>query len=109
MDIKKYIKKFNPIVDDHIAFDSFFSVNVTDKNSDINFWVDVEVKDKDLSIDWNQYIFHTNNEWDMLKKSMQENDYIFDICSSLAVTHLERMKMIKQGEKREWFDIFHKS
>lgn len=85
----------------------YFSVLIKDK--DIEVWVDVSVEDKDLSIDWNKYIFFTYLEEDVRLKHYQEahNDeagaYNADACFSLATSYLEEKELIYQSNKGNWF------
>ena len=85
----------------------YFSVLIKDK--DIEVWVDVSVEDKDLSIDWNKYIFHLTDEEDVKIKQYQEaytdevGCYNADACFSLATSYLEEQKLIYQSNKGNWF------
>lgn len=85
----------------------YFSVLIQDKK--IKVWVDVSVEDKDLSIDWNKYIFHLWNEEDVKVRDYQDacNDeagaYNCDACFSLATSYLEEQELIYQSNKGNWF------
>jgi len=66
-------------------FNNYFSALIKDNNENINFWIDCSLidgygnhnnfVDNDLYIDWefNQYIFHLENENDIKAKKYQEN------------------------------------
>lgn len=85
----------------------YFSVLIQDKK--IKVWVDVSVEDKDLSIDWNKYIFYLTDEEDVKIKQYQEaytdeaGCYNADACFSLATSYLEEQKLIYQSNQGNWF------
>lgn len=57
-------------------------IEITDKNSGMNFWIEYWPSDGDWDMDWNQYIFYNNHE-DKLRKAIQEDSdfasWAFDI------------------------------
>ena len=79
----------------------YFSVLIQDKK--IKVWVDVSVDDKDVSIDWNKYIFHLDNEEDVKVKQYQEDCDNCDTCFSLASEYLEEQELIYQSNIGNWF------
>ena len=85
----------------------YFSVLIKDK--DIEVWVDVSVEDKDLSIEWNKYIFFLDRKEDIRIKQYQEaytdevGCYNADACFSLASEYLERHNLIYQSNQGNWF------
>ncbi len=82
----KIIKNFDPIA---IKIDANGSVLIKDKKSKLLFWVDVWRDGTELTWDWNQYIFHTDNPGDMLKKEIQESADVADLASSVAREYFE--------------------
>lgn len=86
MEAKTIIEKFEPIA---IKIGDSGSVLIEDKNSKLTFWVDVWSDGEELTWDWNQYIFYTDNATDMLKKAIQENCEIADIVSNVAREYFE--------------------
>ena len=48
----------------------------------------------DIVIDWNQYIFNTNNSIDIFKKKMQNNSEITNETFNLVLTFLENKNLI---------------
>lgn len=79
-----------------------YSVQVFDKVSKMAFWLDVYISDRDVACDWNQYIFHTDDEDDMKRQKMQENCDFFSDAESAACAYLEKIGAIIQDENGEW-------
>lgn len=79
----------------------YFSVLIQDKK--IKVWVDVSVEDKDLSIDWNKYIFYLDSEENVKIKQYQEDCDNADACFSLANSYLEKQNLIYQSNIGNWF------
>jgi hypothetical protein len=88
--------KFNGDVEDG------FSVLVVDEKSKFQAWMDVFVDNKDVSADWNQYIFHLNDDKDVFQKEMQDDCYIFEMCNSAAIDFLQEINKISQDENANW-------
>ena len=82
-----------------------WSVLVKDKNSNFQAWVDVSVDEKyqDVSTEWNQYIFYTDDSSDVLQQELQDNDMIFDYCTSEAIQKLQAEGLIDQDDQAHWF------
>ena len=82
-----------------------FSILIEDLYNDIEGWLDVWVDKayKDVSIEWNQYIFFLDNENDVEKRKWQDDLGVFDYASSLAVSILEDKGLIYQNDKGKWF------
>jgi len=97
------INNFSPIT---IKFDGDstdgYSVLVKDENSEFEAWVDVYVLDGDIITDWNKQIFYLNNEKDIFQKNMQDDAYIFELCTSISVQFLEENNKVKQNESGIW-------
>ena len=53
----------------------YWAVQVFDEETKKFYWLDVsyDPKYKDLSIDWNQYIFYLSDEDDLARKAFQED------------------------------------
>ena len=84
--------------------DEGFSVLVKDTNSNFSAWVDVYIPNdsKDVSVDWNKYIFNTTNSNDIKQKTIQEDNEVFDVVTSEAVNFLSEKGLLVQDEKGEW-------
>jgi hypothetical protein len=82
-----------------------FSVLIEDLHNDIEGWLDVWVDKvyKDVSIEWNQYIFFLDNENDVEKRKWQDDLGVFDYAGSLAVSVLQDKGLIYQNDKGKWF------
>lgn len=80
-----------------------YSVLVKDKKSDWTAWVDISVENKDISADWNQYIFHKDIAEDVIAKKVQEDLDVFEAATSEAISFLETKGFIYQDEKAAWF------
>ena len=89
MDAKKIIKQFKPTVVKTIKDDDDFGVAIKDVNSNLVFWVDVWGDLDNLQCDWNKQVFILTDENDVLRKEIQENTHIADICFSLACESVE--------------------
>lgn len=98
--VKKIVSKFKPIAEKHSGSKKEgYSVLVKDKNSDFSAWVDVYIRDNDVSNDWNKYIFNLKDSGDVRQKALQENNDIFESATSEAVDYLEKKGAIYQDDK----------
>ena len=62
----------------------------------MTFWVDVDFPDGELRIDWNQYIFMTNDKEHMKRKAVQSSCYWYvEICSRVR-RFLLRKKLMNE-------------
>lgn len=93
-EVKKIIKKYDPIVLKYEDNDSYFSVLLKDKNSTFESWIDISIENDDISIEWNQFSYNLDNSKDMIKKKVQNDDYVFDLSGSVALEKLEEDNMI---------------
>jgi hypothetical protein len=84
--------------------DEGFSVLVKDTNSNFSAWVDVYIPNdsKDVSVDWNEYIFNLDNSNDIKQKRIQEDNEVFDVVTSEAVNFLSEKGLLVQDENGEW-------
>ena len=100
---KQIIKNFKPKA---VKFDgntdSAYSVLIVDQYSGLQLWVDVDVVDKDVRADWNQYIFILTDEDDLLKIEVQADCNVFDLATSEAIDFLESINKIQQTEDAQW-------
>lgn len=82
-----------------------FSVLIEDLHDDIEGWLDVWVDPvyKDVSVEWNQYIFFLDNGNDVEKRKWQDDLGVFDYASGLAVSVLHNKGLIYQNDKGKWF------
>lgn len=103
MDLVKIRLNFNPKgVKFNGNIEDGFSVLVVDEKSKFQAWMDVYVSSNDVSADWNQYIFHLDNSKDVFQKEIQEDAYIYDLCSSAAIQMLEYANLISQDSDGNW-------
>ena len=103
MDLTKIRLNFAPkAVKIDESTEGFISVLVVDEKSKFQAWMDVCIDNKDISVDWNQYIFHLDNEKAVFQKEMQDDCYIFEMCNSEAVNFLENINKISQDENANW-------
>ena len=103
--INKVITNINPkAVKFNGDEDEGFSVLVKDTNSDFSAWVDVYIPNdsKDVSVDWNEYIFNLDNSKDIKQKAIQEDNEVFDVVTSEAVNFLSDKGLLVQDENGEW-------
>lgn len=108
--VNKIVDEFNPEAVEYTADDNNgWSVKIKDKNSEMEFWVDVWVDTNynDVETEWNQYIFDTNNDNDNLKNAVQENNSVFDLATSEAINYLQEQNIIEQDDKANWYVVYH--
>lgn len=105
-DYNEIITSFNPIsVKCRKDDESEYSVLIKDENSNFEAWVNVTIDNKDISCDWNKYIFNNDNSKDALQNKVQQNNDIFDDVTSEAINKLEKDNFIKQDENGDWYNI----
>jgi sarcosine oxidase delta subunit len=73
------------------------------KDGDIEAWVDVDIRDEDVRVEWNKYIFFTRNSKHVAQSEWQDNCDNFLEATSLAVQTLEEEGFIYQDESGKWF------
>jgi hypothetical protein len=89
----------------HTISPAGFSVRITHDSISLGFWVDVWIDKGDILTDWNQYIFDTTNEIDILRDQIQSDCDIYDIFTSVAIDHLINQNLIYQSTySGEWYD-----
>lgn len=104
--IEKIVKNFEPEVKEFNGNkDQGYNVLVGDKNSKFEVWVDVWIdeKYKDVSTEWNQFIFHDTDSKDIFQQKMQDNDDIADMVWGEAVNYLQEKGIIKQDDSANWY------
>lgn len=79
------------------------SVLVKDKYSSLEFWMDIDVVDKDISCDWNQDTFNTCNSDDIIRKQIQENCDVFCDAESEATSYLQAIRVLPVDYNGNWF------
>ena len=106
--IKKIISEFEPKAVEYNSSDDGWSVKIQDQKSGMEFWVDVWVDTnyKDVETEWNQYIFDIQDDDDQLRSAIQNDNNVWDLASSEAVSYLEENNEIKQNEKGEWEVVY---
>lgn len=60
----------------------------------LNVWIDVDVYEDDIRVNWNQYIFDLTNSKDIAIKKFQDSADNFSDCSSLAIHYLENNNLL---------------
>ena len=108
--VNKIVDEFNPEAVEYTADDNNgWSVKIKDQKSGMDFWVDVwiDTNYNDVSVEWNQYIFDTNNANDNLKNAVQENNSVFDLATSEAINYLQEQNIIEQDDKANWYVVYH--
>ena len=77
-------------------------IEITDKNSGMNFWIEYWSSNGDWDMDWNQYIFYNNHE-DKLRKAIQEDSdfasWAFDIVRDNLPMPVD--ESLKKSRKRK--------
>ena len=68
------------------------------------YWVDVWVDEDlgDVDADWNQYIFYTNNEEEVHREKVQEDNDEFDMATSEAICFLDSIGELYQDSDAFW-------
>ena len=80
-----------------------YSVLVKEKNTNLEFWLDLYIVGKDIQSEWNMYIFDLENKNDLMKKHMQENNEFYDMVDSECVEHLLENNLIRQDNNGNWY------
>ena len=80
------------------------SVLVQCKKLDVSLWLDVEIENKDVLVDWNKYIFHLLDPQDVKIKAIQDDADNFDNFSSTAIQYLEDKGLIYQDSEGNWYE-----
>jgi hypothetical protein len=98
------IQSFEPEATKIEVGDEWFSVQLSNKDEAHPFkvWMDISIRDNDVYVDWNQYIFHLNNSDDVVRKMFQEDTSMFEACDSEAVWALENGGYIYQDDNANW-------
>ena len=105
-DIEDLSEKYNPVA---VEFadngDGYFSVKLEDKDVEFTTWVDVIVKDDDVTTEWNNYIFYMTDPTERFKKEMQDNADVFDKADAAAVNYLIDQNVIAQRDDASWYVV----
>lgn len=105
-DIEDLSKKYNPVA---VEFadngDGYFSVKLEDKDTEFTTWIDVVVKDNDVTTDWNNYIFYMTDPTERFEKEMQDNTDVFDKADDAAVNYLIDQNVIAQRDDASWYVV----
>lgn len=101
------IKTFKPVAikyngDKNVGY----NVLIKDKKSDFTVWLDVYIDTdyRDVRVEWNQYIFYTNCESDMIAQRVQADVNVYDEASSEAIEHLVSAGVIYQDQNGKWYN-----
>lgn len=85
-----------------IKHDDSNAVLVKDLSTGFEAWVDVQVDNQDVIADWNQYIFHLNDDNDLRARVIQSSAWVFDMFTSCAIEYLEAVGLLTQDENGKW-------
>lgn len=87
-----------------IEQDGYYTVTLERSQDKRRYCMDVAVESsKDISADWNQYIFHKNNQDDMEREQVQDDIDEYLDASNEAVNYLENQHVIFQDTKGDWY------
>lgn len=105
-DIEDLSEKYNPVA---IEFadngDGYFSVKLEDKDIEFTIWVDVIVKDNDVTTQWNNEMFYMTDPTERFKKEMQDNEVVFNKADDAAVNYLVEQNVIAQNDDATWYVV----
>lgn len=81
------------------------SILIKDKYSGMEFWFHSWINEKchDIDCEWNQYIFYLTDSDDVLRKLLQENNWVFDLVSSEALAYQQKMGVVHQWDNGYWY------
>lgn len=77
--------------------DEYYSFRVYDEVTKLAYWVDVS-RDSygDITTDWNQYIFYTTDDGDVIRRDRQADDKFFMEVDEVVSEEYERLEGIKK-------------
>ena len=105
-DIEDLSEKYNPVA---IEFadndDGYFSVKLEDKDIEFTTWIDVIVKDDDVTAEWNNEIFYMTDPTERFKKEMQDNADVFGKADDAAINYLIDQNVIAQNDDASWYVV----
>lgn len=105
-DIEDLSEKYNPVA---VEFadngDGYFSVKLEDKDIEFTTWVDVIVKDDDVTAEWNNDIFYMTDPTERFKKEMQDNADVFGKADDAAINYLIDQNVIAQNDDASWYVV----
>lgn len=105
-DIEDLSEKYNPVA---VEFadngDGYFSVKLEDKDVEFTTWVDVIVKDDDVTAEWNNDIFYMTDPVERFKKEMQDNADVFGKADDAAINYLIDQNVIAQNDDASWYVV----
>jgi len=99
VEVDKIIKKYDPYVLKYEEEGDFFSVLVKDKNSDFMSYIDLWLEHGDVSSEWNQMSYSTNNSNDMIKKGVENDGDVYTDTFNIALDKLISDEMIYNDDK----------
>jgi hypothetical protein len=76
------------------------SGSVLVSNGEFQAWIDVDVVDKDVRVEWNKYIFHL--PWDRFQRDEQDKIENFEAFTDTAVSYLSHIGYLNQDDKGSW-------
>jgi len=93
-EIDRIVSNYDPIVVKYEDNGEMFFVLVKDKNSDFISWVDLWEDSGEITSDWNQMVYNTNNSNDIIKKGVESDPNVYDLTYSISLDKLLRDEMI---------------
>lgn len=93
---KEIIANFTPKA---IKCDSNGNVLIRDMFSGIDLWIDVFENKGEVMFNWNQYIFLDNNVEDMLRKDIQADNNVCEMCMGCSLDYLIKERHIYEDKK----------
>lgn len=97
------LENLNPIA---IRVDATGGVLVRDESIDFQAWIDVQVVNGDLEVDWNQYIFYLDNPEHARAREVQKNPELFMEFTEAATEKLTELGYIEyDSETDKWSQI----
>ena len=103
----KIISDYDPIVLKYEDNDGYFSVYIKDKNSEFNTWIDISIEDYEISAEWNQLTYNTNNSNDIIKSMIESDNDVFTSSISVSEDKLLADRMIYEEDGKYYYHKDH--
>ena len=93
---EEIIRNFKP---EAIDCDGIGNVLIRDQFSGMDFWFNVYTKNGEVIYEWNQYIFLENDVEDMLRKDIQADNNVCEMCMGCSLDYLIKERHIYEDKK----------
>ncbi len=93
---EEIIRNFKP---EAIDCDDIGNVLIRDQFSGMDFWFNVYTKNGEVIYEWNQYIFLENDVEDMLRKDIQADNNVCEMCMGCSLDYLIKERHIYEDKK----------